>query len=271
MTMRKKVLIATFVAILLLAGAVAAALSFVFRVSAVRANFHVFSNEGRAEAVALQEELDSFIGKNTTFLKLSEVEERVKAYPSFRVTHTEKKYPNVVEIEIHERREAFALQTATGYQIFDEDGIYLYDKQENVNRAGGENILLLVEGSATQDLFVSAIATGETAAVGYFGEAVRAYQAFAQILTEVRTNVHAIALGCIGNTALSRNFYLRFAMAEGMDIMIINPSCKAAEKATATAQAYLALEDGQRLKGEISITDIESTGEITVPDYNDVG
>ena len=187
--MKKKVLILTGVAVALLIAVIAAALNAVFTVARVEVHFSVCSSQGEAEAVLLQGELtDAYVGRSTTFLKLEEVEGVVERYPAFRVVSAEKHFPRTVSLTVEERKECYAFRRENGlYAILDEEGVYLYDREQNVNRRGGENILLngfaLLAGEAGTKV------SGE-----YAQELVSMLSVFTEALGDARANVVSVTL-----------------------------------------------------------------------------
>ncbi len=255
--MKKRVLISTVVAFVLLFAAIAAGLNAIFTVTHIRAEFSAFSAEGREEAHALREKLDTFLGKSSAFLDLDDLRDVVAEYPGFRLDSIEKKYPTTVRLSISERNETYAYaREGSGYAIIDEEGIYLYDKAENVNRAEGANILL--EGFA---LTAEGAVTGE-----YFPELLAVSSAMEETLGSFRANVVYVRL--VQDTANPRYDYFRIGMREGVVLDILNPADRPAEKTARALEAYLALSDEDRIFGFITVVDSPSTGELLPPDYS---
>ncbi len=251
--MRKKAIITTAVAFLLLLAVIAAGLNAIFTITYVRADFLTFSEAGEDDAQALQAELNKFVGKSTTFLKLKEVSAAVDDYPCFRLESAEKKFPKTIAVTVSERKETFAYPKADGgFSVFDEDGIYLYDREKNVSRTGGENILL--------NGFNLVCAQGEEVSGEYFGELLSACSVFAERLKEYRANVVSVTLNKNGSRPEMDSVV--FQMTEGVEIELSNPSFRTAEKARAALDTYFALADGERLCG--CILAIESALEDTI-------
>ncbi len=243
--MKKRVILATVVAAVLLVAAIAAGINAVFTITLVKADFLTCSEEGEREAEALKKELDSFTGKSTTFFDLAEVERAVSAYPYFRLDEVKKNYPSVIEVRISERREVFAVRTEEGYTTYSENGVILKTASpENSNRAGGENILL--EGFA----FLGDAMQGD-----YAEELLSAVSAFSETLVEVRANVLSVTL--YRPVTDSRSDFFRIRMREGVVIDILAPSSLPKEKAEAALSRYLALSDEERTFGFIVAADGE--------------
>ena len=244
--MKKKVLILTGVAVALLIAVIAAALNAVFTVARVEVHFSVCSSQGEAEAVLLQDELtDAYVGRSTTFLKLEEVEGAVERYPAFRVVSAEKHFPRTVSLTVEERKECYAFRRENGlYAILDEEGVYLYDREQNVNRRGGENILLngfaLLAGEAGTKV------SGE-----YAQELVSMLSVFTEVLGDARANVVSVTL----STEYELGAYFLLAMREGVTVQIFTPENHTEEKAEAVIEKYLSLSETQKTYGFFDVID----------------
>lgn len=80
---------------------------------------------GVAEENLATEALSSLKGKNLLFVKESEAEEKLAAFPRFKLSAVEKSYPNVLKITVTERREVFRLYDGTKTFCLDETGYVL--------------------------------------------------------------------------------------------------------------------------------------------------
>ena len=80
---------------------------------------------GVAEENLATEALSSLKGKNLLFVKESEAEEKLAAFPRFKLSAVEKSYPNVLKITVEERREVFRLYDGTKTFCLDETGYVL--------------------------------------------------------------------------------------------------------------------------------------------------
>lgn len=254
--MKKKALITTAVAAVLLLAAIAAGLNAIFTVTHVSAVFHAFSEAGSAEASELREKLDRFVGKSTTFLDLGDVEAVVEEYPCFRVDSVRKKYPATVQLVVSERRERYCfLRGENGYAVIDDTGKYLYDIPENVNRAGGENIVLEGFGISTE----SGFAEGK-----YFPELLAFSSVLEETLGEIRANILSVTL--VTPASDPSNDFLRIKTREGVVIDVGDPAYAPEEKAALALVRYLGLSDENRIFGYITV--IGGEGQSIVSDYS---
>ena len=251
--MKKKVIITSIVSFVLLLAIVLAGLNFIYTVNNVRTEFNSFTAEGETEARQLQEKLNKFVSSSTVFLNLDEVKSVVEEYPCFRLEEVKKRYPDTLEVKISERKEAFSYQLENGnFAILDEEGEYLYEKESNVNRAGGENILL--------SGFDFKFEGGEEGK--YFSELVDVFKALKQELYEVRANVLHISLLTGGDSA--ENDFIRIEMREGVVLELSNPQVRAGDKTKLAVDKYNGtgvyegngLPDTERVSGRIMVLDL---------------
>lgn len=256
--MKKKILIMTAVCVVLFVAVIAAALNAVFTVTEVRVLWRApFSEEGEEEVYELQGRLeDAFVGSSTTFLNLSDVAALVSEYPFLELESAEKSYPQRLLLQISERREVFAFQRENGrYAVLDAEGRYLGDKDSNLNRFGGENILL-VGFSLTQD--GAGFVTGEL-----FDEALAFVSCFAAELEDVRANILSIELGSWGVPSDPETLF-RVRMREGVSIEISSPEVHTEEKMRTLLAEYLLLSETERTHGFLNVTDVTGSEEFTV-------
>ncbi len=246
--MKKRLIITTVVALALLAAILAAALNTIFTVTHVRTDFTTYSQEGKEEAASLREELDAFVGRSTTFLKLEEVSATVEKYPYFVIEELEKQYPTTVYLRISERKETFAIAEDGAYAAYADNGVFLRMAETSANRAEGNNIVLTgfdFERSGSPLMFR-----------GTYAEEVRLVtDAIRAKLMEERANVVSVEL--VKSTSDARNDFFRIRMHEGVVIDLGNPSVLAAEKASLAIDRYLALGDEDRTFGYITVLDGE--------------
>ncbi len=237
--MNKRTVLTTIVAFVLLVAVIAAGINAVFTVTYVDARFVTYTTEGERAAQEMKEDLNGYLGRSTTFLDLSEVRATAAAYPRFKIVTIDKQYPASVIVEVTERRAAFALAAGDAWDIFDTEG---YRIGTSTSAAG---YVLIGDGfslSTEQGLL-----TG-----GYAAELLDMYGAFCAALGEPRANLLSVSLDDM-STAGSLEFdNFRIATTEGVEIVISEPSVRAAEKAAAAAEVYLSLQDGERVRGSIT-------------------
>lgn len=255
--MKKRAIIATIVSFVLLIAVVAAGIAAVFTVTMVDSAFSVYSEAGREDAIEIRKRLDKFVGKSAVALKLDDLERIVTEYDGFRVESVEKKYPSTVKISIKERKETFAAISAGGFSVYDEQGCYLYEKTENINRIDGGNNVLLV-GFAFQ-------AQPREKLQGEYAEEFFSTVEVLEQLGEYRSNFLKFELFKAGSSANRTNDFFYLYTREGVVIKIKNPAGHTADKVSKALQRYLELSDRERVTGSINVTDnLLQEGEISV-------
>lgn len=258
MKKKGKVLLTTFIGLVLLGAVIAAALNAVFTVTDVKVNYSALSEEGIADCFALQADLEErFVGKSTTFLDLEEVKQTAEQYPAFRVQAVEKDFPRTLVLTLTERKETYAYALEGGkYAILDEEGNYLYDKAGNVNRRKGENVLL--EGFSLHH-------AGMNVSGDYFAELLKFTSVFAGELDDIRANLRSIRLVPTENS-IAGDYFFRILFTEGLYVDVYNPAHLTEDKARAVLVGYRSLPDARRLYGFFDVVDAVAGG-FTVSDH----
>lgn len=247
--MKKKMLLATAVGLVLLGAVIAAALNAIFTVTDVVVQFYPVSEEGVSESYSLQQSLNErYVGKSTTFLHLDEVKKAVDEFPRFALEEIKKEFPRTVALTVRERRETFAFERGDGsFGVLDEEGVYLYDKPSLKNHRGAENILLSGFDLKTDD-------SGNIAQGEYLSEALAFTNVLLKGISNVRINLVSITLMGTEN-ALAGSHFFRLRMREGLFIDVYGPKNATEEKAEGALQAYLSLGELERMYGFFDIVD----------------
>lgn len=122
-----------------------------------------YSSYGVADEKAATSALKTFKGKNTLFLSESEVTASLKDFPRFKVVSVEKKYPNVIKIDIEERKEVFRLYNGENTLCLDETG-YVLQIIEGKLPAERDKILLTLsvhEEETSRKVEIYSLSAGE--------------------------------------------------------------------------------------------------------------
>lgn len=116
-----------------------------FSVKKVNVTFAVAE---QTDAEKVQADLDGFIGDNLLFLKESEIEKLLNNYHYLEVLSVEKQYPNVINIELKERREVYYINHQDSYFVTTEDGFVLRTAEETEikDNPSRDKILLELKG-----------------------------------------------------------------------------------------------------------------------------
>ncbi len=261
MKRKGKILLTTAIGLVLLIAVIAAALNAVFTVTDVTVRFSALSEEGIADSYTLQAELEEkFVGSSTTFLDLDEVAEIVGKYPAFRLEELKKDFPRTLALSLSERKETCAFFRNGRYAVLDDEGLFLYEKDQNVNRRHGENVLL--EGFSLTAGEPGTAVTGE-----YFKEVLIICNVFAERLDDIRANLTSIRLIPTDN-AIEGKYFFRLHLKEGVYVDVYDPEHLTEGKAMAVLDKYLSLSDAERLYGFYDVVDSVDGG-FTVSDHRD--
>lgn len=94
----------------------------------VEVNFAVSSDSTDTDSV--QKSLDSFLGKSLLLLNVNDVAEVVGGQPYMEIVSIDKKYPNVLSMNIVERKETYRIIDGAKTYILNEKGYVLNDTGE---------------------------------------------------------------------------------------------------------------------------------------------
>ncbi len=87
-------------------------------------------SENRLDTDQVQKSLDAFLGKNLLFLDVNDVKSAIDNQPYMEIISIEKKYPNVLLMNIRERKETYRIEDGNKTYILNEQGIILNDTGE---------------------------------------------------------------------------------------------------------------------------------------------
>ncbi len=99
-----------------------------FSVKKIDVNYSVGND---TDTVEVQNKLEGFLGKNLIFLNEDEVVESIKDFHYMEVLSVKKSFPNVVRVDIKERREVYEIVCGETVYVTTENGLLL--RSFNVN------------------------------------------------------------------------------------------------------------------------------------------
>ncbi len=145
--MRTKKIMATLIAAAFILSLI---LSFalLFSVKKVEAEFFVSAGKNVSHVTA---ELNKFEGANLLFFDVDKINQSLKEHPYYEVLEVEKKYPNVIRVQIRERREVYYVKDNGRIIVLAEDGFVLNTVNQG-DFAGNERDKILLEISGVQIL-----------------------------------------------------------------------------------------------------------------------
>ena len=239
----KKILVIILTAIAFLSAAFIGVAN-VYRVDGVVLDAKMFSEAAKAEAAAIQVELqDAYTGESSIFAKDDLAKGVIEKYPYFRLTKFEKRYPNLLVIEATEDMEVFAVQAGEEYYILSESGTILDVREDSNNRIDGQPNVI-IRGA------IPSGGIGDTVEGVGFAETMKICAVMAERLNGVRSNIERIEFDDV-----ERGGRIFLCMREGVKICLVHAQILTEEKGVALTDAYLAMEDEQRLTGFLHVTE----------------
>ncbi len=245
--MRTKKLFVILIAIAFLMS-VLLCFALLFSVKKVDARFSVSENKNVEEVVNCLEE---FNGVNLLFFDVEEINQAMQQFPYFEVVSLKKSYPNVITVEIQERREVYDLLLNETVVNVASDGFVLniQDKSEWSGPVR-EKIVLETEGL-----------TFFQPEVGKYlscGDDKLLYSVFDMALEVELTD-------CIKTLKIEVEPYLRkdaiFKTYTGASIVVFEADERGVDKITEAFSAYYEIaNDYQKTFGELEVFILTETG-----------
>lgn len=117
----------------------------IFSVKKIETTFAVGDDTDTASVQAV---LDEFLGRNISLLDLNEVEQALKDFQYMEVVSIEKQYPNVIKVNIKERKEVYYFEYGENVYVTAKDGFVLnqYKKEEFLGGGSRDMIYLSITG-----------------------------------------------------------------------------------------------------------------------------
>ncbi len=123
--MKNKKLLVSIVAVVFAFVVICLAIA-VFTIKQVKVSFSTTSNS--LDAVKITADLQEYKGSNLLFFKTDVIKNKLEENPYVKVTGIEKKFPNVIEVSVEERREVYFLNYNEKTFVLDKDGFVLAEK-----------------------------------------------------------------------------------------------------------------------------------------------
>ncbi len=101
---------------------------FLFTIKKVEVNYAVSAQKNDTDQV--QKTLDEYLNKSLLFLDVNGIGKAVKEQPYLEIVSVEKKYPNILEMNIKERKETYRLKDGEKTYVLSEEGYILNDTGE---------------------------------------------------------------------------------------------------------------------------------------------
>ncbi len=131
-----------------------------FTIKQVKISFVMSSNSFDTKEVT--ESTQVFNGKNLLFFNTDEIKNKLEENPYINVIKVEKVFPNIVSIEVEERREIYFIDFNEKTYVTDKDGVVLAEKREDKVYGSHEFIKLNLTAKVQNDeFFVTDVTFGE--------------------------------------------------------------------------------------------------------------
>ena len=134
----KRVFVISLAAVFLLA--VLFSCVFIFSVKSVKARYSVSDN---ADLTKIENTLNKYVGNNLLFVNLADIEKELEQYPYYKITNLKKDYPNVITLDVEERREIYCVEHEDKVYILDQDGFVLNSHDKTSFEGVGEDEALV--------------------------------------------------------------------------------------------------------------------------------
>jgi hypothetical protein len=221
-------------------------LSTVYRVGHVTLTASTVTDLAKEDAEELQLRLEEAYNQKSIFFAKEELaEEIVKEFPSFRLSNFEKKYPNLIFVEVVEDAEVYALETSNGqYAILGANGSVLEIRDSYINSVTGEENVVLKGMLARGE--VGSVPTGDSC----FDTAIALCVFLSEELGGIRSNVTSVEVFLRAPETI-----FCITMREGVKIYVGTPSEKTVEKAKTAVETYQALSSGEKMCGKIVVSE----------------
>lgn len=237
-----------------------------FTVKQVSAEFNV--SENCEYASETQKVLDGFVGQNLLFIDVDSVKNEVEKNPYVEVIDISKKFPNVIEVSIKERREIYFFEYGEKVFVADEDGFVL--------REVDSNDISSVENSR---LHISVVFDGISLSSVKVGDFIKSVD-IDRINVAFQLAKSAELTDCIDNMRVSKRestsspvagvkqTVVTFSTYTGVEIIIYDVEVKGVEKVEQAFDAYNGVTSDY-IKTHKKIMAYISNGIITVEWGND--
>ena len=130
----KRVFVISLAAVFLLA--VLFSCVFIFSVKSVKARYSVSDN---ADLTKIENTLNKYVGNNLLFVNLADIEKELEQYPYYKISNLKKDYPNVITLDVEERREIYCVEHEDKVYILDQDGFVLNSHDKTSFEGVGED------------------------------------------------------------------------------------------------------------------------------------
>ena len=176
----------------------------------------------------LQGELDKFLNKNIIFLDVQEVYDALDGFYYMEIASVKKEFPNVITVEVVERREVYYLDYGTNYLVTTADGFILRSISKNsVLEENRDKIILMLDGISVLDATIGkTLKTDNDELLSTVFKMAKSVN-----LTDCIKNIKVFSLG-------SELSDVTFGTYTGVDIVVEKAEISGVDKVIAGFKAY---------------------------------
>ena len=245
----RKILILV-ISVVLLAAAGLLGVNTVFSVSFIDVSFFVSSDKAQEDSLKIRQSLETeYKGKNLLFVSQDDVRAFMDGYPYMKVVSVEKAYPATLKLSLEERSERYAVcvveEGNAVYYMTDEEGNVLAERSVNENNVDN-NPNFLIRGLTGGAAFSSD---------KNWRTVLTVCAAMDEAVGGVRTCL--VGLEVFSPTSNEADAKFIVTTSEGVTICIVHPQSLPREKAEKAMEEYRKLDDGQKGRGYLIVTDDE--------------
>ncbi len=239
--------------------------SSVYRIDAVLVDAKTISSFAEGEAVALQKRLVEVYDKQSTlFAKTDEAYAVVEDFPYFRITKVEKSYPNRLIVHVTEDDEVYAVADTVNegtYYILNKEGTILgvRDNYNNRSDTTGQSRNVLIKGITPSGKKGETLSGDDT-----LTDLFAVCKKVDELLQGIRRNI--LSVEKMQASGSGSTVTLKFTTYEGVIIYIRSPKEQGVEKASVAIRAYLALDDAERTRGMLAVTNVQGEAKAVYSD-----
>lgn len=224
--MKNKKLIISIISVVFAVVVICLAVS-VFTVKQVDVKFTFSANN--VETTEINSSMDGFVGKNLLFLDTKDISNELEKNPYIEVLNVEKKFPNIVEVSVKERREIYSVTFSGKTYITDMNGLVLCEKNPEKTYGEHELINLELKNITVEELTVGKVI--KTNADSFLSTAF-------EISKSVDLTDSVKTLKVEKRFSGTDNLYLSFETYSGVNIVINKAEEKGQEKALMGFSVY---------------------------------
>lgn len=214
-----------------------------------------YSYYNQAQVQKANDLLSRYNGAFLPFVNTQEIVDLINENTGLKVGKITKKYPNVLQVELRERKETFAIKIGDKYFVLD-DEYTVIDIRDNCKNSvdGLDNIILVFNNDNFDE---STLSLRKSLDVGN-AELLQAVIAMIGEFDSVRDVVKEIV---VDEKEVGKNFYVSFNMLEGVSIEVRKAMQNSCAKIDLGLQKYLSLNDWEKLDGKVAVYQLDN-GEI---------